>query len=199
MIAYLKGEITFKTPDAVILDVNGMGYLVKISLYTYAKIEKQERTKLYTHYHVNTQDMQPSLFGFADEAERNIFLQLISVKGISVNSGRVILSSMPPEEVRSAILSENEQAFKKVKGVGAKTAKQIILDLKDKILKDSGENTPMKFTPADNTLRTEALAALTSLQINKIQAQKALNKIFKEQPNVKSVEEVIRLALRQLG
>jgi len=173
MIAYLKGEITFKTPDAIILDVNGMGYFIKISLYTYAKIEKQERTKLYTHYHVNTQDMQPSLFGFADEQERNVFHQLISVKGISVNSARVILSTMPPEEVRSAILSENELAFKKVKGVGAKTAKQIILDLKDKMLKDS--------------------------QINKIQAQKVLNKIFRENPNVKSVEEVIRLALRNMG
>lgn len=199
MIAYLKGEITFKTPDAIILDVNGMGYMIKISLYTYAKIEKQERTKLYTHYHVNTQDMQPSLFGFATEQERNTFWQLISVKGISVNSARVILSAMPPEEVRSAILSENEGAFKKVKGVGAKTAKQIILDLKDKMLKDSGEHAPMKFTAADNTIRTEALAALVSLQINKIQAQKALNRIFKENPNIKSVEEAIRLALRSLG
>lgn len=198
MIAYLKGAITFKTPAEITLDVNGVGYAIKISLYTYAKIEKQEHTKLYTHYHVNTQDMQPSLFGFADEQERNIFWQLISVKGISVNSARVILSSMPPEEVRAAILSENEMAFKKVKGVGAKTAKQIILDLKDKMIKESGD-APVDFSPANNTLRAEALSALTALQINKIQAQKALNIVFRENPNIGSVEEVIRLTLRKLG
>lgn len=198
MIAYLKGEITFKTPDQIILDVNGVGYLLKISLFTYAKIEKEERTKLYTHYHVNTQDMKPSMYGFATEMERNTFHQLIDVKGISVNSARVILSAMPPDEVRAAIISENEGAFKAVKGIGAKTAKQIILDLKDKMLKDGGE-APTVFAPANNTLRTEALAALTALQINKIQAQKTLNLIFRENPNVKSVEEVIRLALRQLG
>ena len=198
MIAYLKGAITYKTPAEVILDVNGVGYAVKISLYTYSKIEKLEHTKLYTHYHVNTQDMQPSLYGFADEQERNTFLQLISVKGISVNSGRVILSTLSPEEVRAAIIAENEMAFKKVKGVGVKTAKQIILDLKDKMIKESGA-APASFSAVDNSLRTEALAALMALQINKIQAQKALNAIFRENPSVGSVEEVIRLALRKLG
>ncbi len=198
MIAYVKGEIAFKSPTQVIIDVGGLGYAVKISLYTYARIEKQERTKLFTYYHVNTQDMRPSLYGFADELERSIFLHLIAVKGISVNSARVILSSMTPEEVRVAVVSENEIAFKKVKGVGAKTAKQIILDLKDKLVKESGD-APVEMAPANNAIRQEALSALTSLMVPKIQAQKVLNKILREDPSINSVETLIKLALKQLG
>jgi Holliday junction DNA helicase RuvA len=162
MIAYVKGAITWKTPTQVFVESNGVGYAVNISLHTYAKIEKAEHAKLYTYYHVNMQDYQPSLYGFADEFERNVFLNLIAVKGISVNSARVILSHMAPEEVRNAIVGEDEAAFKRVKGVGAKTAKQIILDLKDKMVKDSGEAVTEKAV-GDASLREDALAALVTL------------------------------------
>ncbi|MEZ5057299.1 MAG: Holliday junction branch migration protein RuvA [Saprospiraceae bacterium] len=198
MIAYLKGEITYKTPTQIFLDVNGVGYSVNISLHTYAKIEKEERAKLYTYYHVNMQDYQPSLYGFADEFERNVFLNLIDVKGISVNSARVILSHMAPDEVRNAVVSEDEGAFKRVKGVGAKTAKQIILDLKDKMVKSSGEAVPEISGGGSPALREDALAALVTLQVPRVQAQKLLQKIMKEHPEAQTTEAIIKLALKQM-
>lgn len=197
MIAYVKGEITWKTPTQVFIETNGVGYAVNISLHTYAKIEKAERTKLYTYYHVNMQDYQPSLYGFADEFERNIFLNLIDVKGISVNSARIILSHMAPDEVRDAIVGEDEAAFKRVKGVGAKTAKQIILDLKDKMVKTSGEAVSAPAS-ADAGLREDALAALITLQVPKVQAQNLLQKIMKEHPEAKTSEALIKLVLKQM-
>jgi Holliday junction DNA helicase RuvA len=198
MIAYLKGEIVRKSPTQVVLDVNGVGYAVNISLNTYSHIEQAERALLFTYYHVNQQDYQPSLFGFADEQERNIFTLLIEVKGVSVNSARVILSSMTAEEVRAAIVGEHEVAFRSVKGIGVKTAKQIILDLKDKMLKDSGDTLPGSLGGRFD-LREEALGALVALQIPKIQAQKVLNQILKENPAVATVEQLIKLALKQLS
>lgn len=199
MIAYLKGEITQKSPTEVILDVGGVGYAVKISLHTYARIEQLDRTKLYTYYHVNQQDFIPSLFGFAEEVERTVFTHLIDVKGVSVNSARVILSSMTPEEVRMAILSENELAFRNVKGIGIKTAKQIILDLKDKMVKDTGPTESAPDLPSSNlALREEALMALIALQFPRIPAQKALNKILKEQPKLDSIETLVKLAIKEL-
>ncbi len=198
MIDYLKGSIAHKNPTQITLDVGGIGYEVQISLHTYAKIEKLENTQLLIHYYVNQQDYVPALFGFADSLERNIFRHLISVSGISVNSGRMILSSMSPDDVRNAIVSDNETAFRSVKGVGVKTAKRIILDLKDKLIKEGGE-TLSKSGALDNTLRDEALSALIALQIPKISAQKALNKVLKESPNTNSVEDLIKRALKQLS
>ncbi|MCB0662147.1 MAG: Holliday junction branch migration protein RuvA [Saprospiraceae bacterium] len=197
MIAYIKGEITYKTPTQIFVEAHGVGYAVNISLHTYAKIEKEERAKLYTYYHVNMQDYQPSLYGFADELERNIFLNLIDVKGISVNSARVILSHMTPEEVRTAIVGEDENAFKRVKGVGAKTAKQIILDLKDKMIKSSGEAVT-EMASGNASLREDALAALVTLQVPKVQAQKLLQKIMQENPEANTTEAIIKLVLKQM-
>lgn len=198
MITFLAGAIAFKSPTHLVVETGGIGYHINISLHTYAKVEKLDSVKLFTYYHVNQQDYIPALFGFAEEFEKMIFVHLISVSGVSVNSARVILSSMSPEEVRGAVVGENEAAFRKVKGIGIKTAKQIILDLKDKLVKEGGD-VPVEFSAQNNTKREEALSALVALQIPKIQAQKALNHVLKENPATDSVEVLIKMALKHLG
>ena len=196
MITYIKGVIAYKSPTYIVVETGGIGYHVNISLHTYSKIEKLETVQIITHLHIK--EDSHTLYGFADEVERKLFLQLISVSGIGTATAQILLSSMNPEEVRMAILQEDVSAFNKVKGIGPKTAKRVILDLKDKMLKDSGEM-PLTIAPsADNTLRQEALSALVSLQINRIQAQKVLNKILREKPELTSVEELIKLAFREL-
>ncbi len=196
MISYIKGPITFKTPTYVVVEAGGVGYHINISLNTYTQIEKLETVKLLTYLQVR--EDSHTLYGFAEGGERDIFTKLISVSGIGTNTARVLLSSMPPAEVRAAILGEDVVAFKKVKGVGPKTAKRIILDLKDKILKDSGEMA-LTVNTLDNTTRDEALQALLSLGFNKIATQKILNKILKEQPEITNVEDLIKAALKQLS
>ena len=197
MIHYIKGEITFKSPTFIVVETGGIGYKVNISLYTYAKIEKLERVKILTTFLVK-EDSQ-TLFGFADDTERQLFSQLLSVSGVGPSTTQVMLSSMEPDEIKSAIIGEDVNAFKKVKGVGPKTAKRIILDLKDKILKEGGDISNM--TPAsaaDNTMRNEALMALVGLGFSKIPAQKALNKILKEQKDIDTVQDLIKAGLNAL-
>lgn len=196
MIYYIQGNITYKSPTFVVLDVQGLGYQLMISLHTYAQIEKLERVKLLTYFHVK-EDSQ-MLYGFAEEAERKLFTQLISVSGIGPSTAQIVLSSMTPDEVRSAIVAEDAQSFNRVKGIGPKTAKRIILDLKDKVLKDSGEDFVPQL-PQDNTIRQEALSALLALGFNRAAVQKALNKILKTEPGVESVEALIKKALQQLS
>lgn len=196
MITYVKGAISHKTPTYIVVEAGGIGYHINISLHTYAKIEKLEHLKILTYFHVK--EDAHTLFGFAEDEERQLFTHLISVSGIGPSTAQVMLSTMNPEEIRAAIIGENEATLRKVKGVGAKTAKQIILDLKSKLLKSGGENS-LPASPSDNTMRQEALSALASLQINKIQAQKALNKVLEEQPGVNTVEDLVRLALKQLS
>ncbi len=198
MIAYIKGDIAFKTPTYIIVEANGIGYHINISLHTYAQIEKLERVKLLTHFYVK--EDQQTLYGFFDNVEKQLFINLISVSGVGPSTARLMLSSMSPSDLRSAIISENIAAFKTVKGIGPKTAKRLILDLKDKLIKDSGEESILSPTasPESNTLRQEALSALVALGYVKIQAQKALNAILKAQPNINSVEKLIKLALNEL-
>ncbi len=196
MISYIKGQITFKNPTFIVVETGGVGYRINITLNTYSQIEKAEQVKILTHFHVK-EDSQ-TLYGFAEEAERNMFRHLIAVSGIGPSTAQTVLSSMNSEDVRAAIIGENVAAFKNVKGIGPKTAKRVILDLKDKLLKDGGD-IPTVVTASGNTLREEALSALLALQINKVQAQKVLNKILKENPNLSKVEDLIRLALRQLN
>jgi len=196
MISYIKGAITFKNPTFIIVETGGIGYKVNISLHTYGKIEKAETIKILTHLQVK--EDSHTLYGFAEGAERKLFRHLISVSGIGPSTAQTMLSSMSPEEARSAIIGENVAAFKTVKGIGPKTAKRLILDLKDKLLKDGGD-TALVAAGVDNTLRNEALSALVSLGFNKIQSQKVLSKILKEQPQIKTVEELIRLSLRQFS
>ena len=136
MIAYLNGEITHKTPTYIYVDCHGVGYHVNISLNTYSKLESLQKIKIFTY--LNVKEDEQSLFGFYDDDERSLFILLISVSGVGVNTARVILSYMNPDEVRTAIIHDNPVALGKVKGIGPKTAKRIILDLKDKVIKETG-------------------------------------------------------------
>lgn len=196
MISYIKGAITYKSPTFVVVEAGDVGYHINISLNTFAQIEKLESVKILTHLHVK--EDSHTLYGFAEEAERTLFILLLSVSGIGPNTARILLSSMTAEEARAAIISENVVAFNKVKGIGPKTAKRIILDLKDKILKDSGAS-QITLSVQDNTIRDEALSALVALGFARIQVQKVLNKILSEHSGVASVEELIKLSLKQLS
>ncbi len=196
MIAYLNGKIAFKSPAFIYVDCNGVGYHVNISLHTYAQIEQVDQVKIFTYLHVK--EDSHTLYGFGTTAERDVFIHLISVSGIGPNTGRVILSYMSPEEVQSAILHENVVALNKVKGVGPKTAKRIILDLKDKVAKTIGDISGI--TPiVNNTLKDEALSALVALGFPKNSIQKTIDKVVKGDPEVNSVESLIKKVLKQLS
>jgi len=195
MITYLRGSITQKTPTYIVIEAAGVGYLVHISLHTFSQIEKNEEVKILTH--LNIKEDSHSLYGFAEETERSLFRHLISVSGIGPNTAQIMLSSLSPEELRSAIIGEQEQVFRAVKGIGPKMAKRIILDLKDKLVKDSGD-LPLTFPSQNNTMREEALSALLALGFQKIAVQKALNHLLKDQ-TIQSVEQLIKLALRELS
>jgi holliday junction DNA helicase RuvA len=196
MIDFIKGQIVFKNPAFIIVETSGgVGYRLNISLNTYAKIEKEESVRLLTH--VQIREDAHVLFGFAEESERQLFQMLISVSGVGPATAQVLLSGMNADEVRSAILSENEAAFNKVKGIGPKTAKRIILDLKDKVKKDGGETMNLNLSGANNTMRDEALSALMALGFQRIAVQKVLNKILLEKAAA-TVEELIKTAIRQL-
>lgn len=196
MITYVKGAITHKNPTYIVVEAGGIGYHINISLYTYALVEKLENVKILTHLHIK--EDSHTLYGFAEASERSLFAQLISVSGIGPSTAQLMLSAMNPEEMRVAIIGEDVNTLKKIKGVGPKTAKRIILDLKDKLLKDAGGDVP-SLLPQDNTLRDEALSALIALGFNRIKAQKALNKVLKEQQGVNSVEELIKLGLKEMS
>jgi len=197
MIDFVKGLIAVKRPTYVIVETaGGVGYRMNISLHTYTQIEKLEQVRLLAYLHIK--EDAHTLYGFAEETERSLFILLISVSGVGPATAQVLLSGMSADEARGAIMSENELAFSKVKGIGPKTAKRIILDLKDKILKESGD-IPLNIAPKDNRIREEALSALVSLGFVRINVQKELNKILQEQPDMKTVEELIRVALKRLS
>ncbi len=200
MITYIKGPITYKSPTHVVVEAGGVGYYIHISLHTYARIEGLEQVKILTHYHVKEDSHQ--LYGFADDEERSLFVRLISVSGVGPSTAQVMLSTMTPEEIRAAIIAENEAMLRRVKGIGQKTAKQIILDLKNVLVKEGGSaggGEALSGQSAGGALREEALLALLSLQVNKVQAQKALNKVLQENPAVARVEDLVRLALQKLS
>ncbi|NBC09909.1 MAG: Holliday junction branch migration protein RuvA [Bacteroidetes bacterium] len=197
MITYVKGNITHKSPTYIVVEAAGIGYHVNISLHTYAQVEKLEAVKVLTHLHIK--EDSHTLYGFAEAAERSLFVHLISVSGIGPNTAQLMLSAMTPDEMRAAVVGEDVNALKRIKGVGPKTAKRIILDLKDKLLKDAGGQAPALAPQMDNTMREEALSALVALQFNRIQAQKALNKVLKTQPSGVNVETLIKLALKELS
>ena len=198
MIGYIHGTLTFISPTYVYLETSGVGYLIHISLQTYSKIEKQDKAKLYTSLIVR--EDSHTLYGFADELEKVIFNHLISVSGVGPNTGRVILSAMTSEEVRGAILTDRPDAFKKVKGVGPKTAQKIILDLKDKMLKiDDLPDIPEFLVPQGNTAADEALSALVALGFVRAKAKATVDKILKESKEDFAVEELIRAALKLLS
>lgn len=197
MYAYLKGEITFRSPAFITLEVNGIGFHVNIPLSTYTAIQGLERTTIYTHFLVK--EDAHTLYGFATQVERAMFVQLIGVTGVGATTAQLILSSMTVDEVRAAIIGEQAHVLQRVKGIGAKTAKQIILDLKNKVTKDASDGSPVLLPAVDNAVREEALSALIALGFNRIAVQKALNQVLKDNASVGKVEDLIKLALKALG
>lgn len=196
MITYIKGEIAFKSPSYIIIEASGIGYRVNISLNTYSALENVNKGKILTYLLVR-EDAQ-TLYGFATEAERALFLHLISVSGVGANTAQVMLSAMSPDEIRVAIIGEQLAILTKIKGIGTKTAKRIILDIKDKLAKESS-GTPIAVTFANNTMRDEALSAMLALGFNKSMAQRSLNRILKANADVPNVETLIKLALKEMG
>lgn len=197
MIAYLQGRITLKTPTHLYIECSGVGYLVHISLHTFAEVEKLEQAKIYTYLHINEQ--AHTLYGFHSEEEKNMFVMLISVNGVGPNTARLVLSSLSTKEVQRAIINGEVSLIQKIKGIGPKTAQRMILELKDKLHKmpvaDMGYDLQgIKVSSGAD----EALAALLMLGFQKVQAEKALSKVQKDHPTVQGVEDLIKLSLKNL-
>ena len=193
MITHLKGRLVKKSPTGVVIDCNGIGYFVHISLNTFSQIPDQESITLLTHLQVKEDDHK--LYGFATLTEREIFRLLISVSGIGTNTARTMLSSLSPEEIRNGISSENVGLIQSVKGIGLKTAQRVIIELKDKVLKIY--NIDKSPSVSNNTNKDEALSALEVLGFGKKQTELVIAKIISQSPN-KSVEEIIKEALKNL-
>lgn len=193
MITHIQGKLVEKNPTDVVIDCNGVGYLLNISLHTYSQIPNQENLKLYSHLIVK--EDSHTLYGFSSLAERELFKMLISVNGVGASTARTMLSSLTPEQVREGIAHGDVGLIQSVKGIGAKTAARVILDLKDKILKvfDIDELSNTK----NNTSKDEALSALEVLGFARKQAERVVDKIVVQQPNA-SVETIIKEALKNL-
>ena len=194
MIYYVKGAFVLKTATQVVVDCAGVGYDVQISLNTYADVEPLSEGLLYT-YHLVREDAQ-MLFGFSTQREKALFELLISVSGVGANTARVILSSLSPTEVEQAILSEDVPTLQGVKGIGAKTAQRIVIDLKDKVVKTAA-GLDAGGPVARSGARADAHAALTTLGISAKQAETVLNKLLKQNPGAPT-EELVRQALQML-
>ena len=192
MITHVKGKLVEKNPAYIVLDCNGIGYLLRISLHTYSKIGDSEACMLYTH--LSIKEDAHTLYGFSDKAERELFRLLISVSGVGPNTAQMILSSLSPSDAQQAILSENVSLLKSVKGIGAKTDQRIILDLKDKLAKQ-GLEVNHSFSK-HNTTREEALSALTMLGFSKNAVEKIIDKELQED-NIE-VEELVKRVLKKM-
>lgn len=193
MITQLQGKIVEKTPAYVVIDCQGVGYMVNISLQTFSALPDSGNVLVYTSFIVR-EDAQ-ILYGFAGKSERHLFEQLISVSGIGASTARIILSSLNARELGSYIQEGNAAALQRIKGIGAKSAQRIIVDLKDKIGKDS----PLPdVTEATTPVKSEALAALIMLGFSRQSAEKALDRTMKEEGGSRPVEEMIKSALKYL-
>lgn len=195
MIAYIDGKLTFKDPTYVIVEANGIGYQIKISLSTYSALKEGERCKLLTY--LSIKEDSHTLFGFSEAQEKKLFMDLISISGLGPTTALMVLSSLSPSELQNAIITEDVRTIQGVKGIGGKTAQRIILELKDKMKKlslvnDSSPNT----VSAHNTVRNEALSALVTLGIPRNTAEKNVDTILKREGSQISLEQLIKLALK---
>lgn len=193
MIAHIQGRLVEKTPTDVVIDCNGVGYQLHISLHTYSLIPDSENIKLFTFLQIK--EDAHTLFGFVEKSEREIFKLLLSVSGIGANIARTMLSSMEPKQILQAIASADVVTIQSIKGIGSKTAQRVILDLKEKVLKvyDLDEVS----MSLNNTNKDEALSALEVLGFNKKLAERVVDKIVKETPDA-SIESIIKQALKNL-
>ncbi len=195
MIAHIQGKLIEKTPTEVIIDCSGVGYLVNISLHTYAQLPESDFVKLHTLLIIR--EDAHTLYGFADKLERNIFSHLISVSGIGANTARTMLSSLSPAQIRQAIITDNVNQIQSVKGIGIKTAQRVILDLKDKMLKVADYNDATSALILNNVQKEEAIAALEVLGIPRKISEKNVDKYIKEYPEA-SAENIIKHVLKNL-
>ena len=196
MITYLKGRLAHKDPTHLVIDVGGIGYEAKISLTTYSQIKDKEDLLIQTYLHIK--EDSHTLFGFYEASERKRFLDLLSINGVGPSTALMILSSLDAKELQAAIAHEDVATIQSVKGIGAKTAQRIVLELKDKMKKEGLlDKTIEIISHVDNTLKVEALSALATLGINKSVADKAINSILKEYGKEIKLEELIKQALKR--
>lgn len=193
MITHIKGRLIEKNPTDVVIDCGGVGYFLHISLHTFSLLPEGETLKLYTHLQVK--EDSHTLFGFAEKSEREIFRLLISVSGIGASTARTMLSSLHPDQVKEAIASNDVATIQSIKGIGAKTAQRVIIDLKDKILKVY--NIDEVSVSQSNTNKDEALSALETLGFNRKIAEKAIDRVLKQSPK-ETVENIIKQALKNI-
>ena len=194
MYAYIDGKLAFKCPTYVVIDAGGVGYHINISLNTYAALKDNEKCKLFTWLHVKEDGH--TLYGFFEEGERRLFLHLISVSGIGPNTGRMILSSITPAEIQTAIVKGDVPLIQRIKGIGPKSAQRMILELQDKLKKEGPDS--LISMPLNNTAKDEALSALVMLGFNKSVAEKSLEAAIKQDNGNLSVETLIKIALKSL-
>ena len=191
MITQIRGRLIEKSPTELIVDCNGIGYSINISLNTFSKIGNEENIKLYTHLIIK--EDSHSLYGFFEKSERSLFKLLISVSGVGASTGRMMLSSLTPNEIVSAIMTENVQVIQSIKGIGLKTSQRVILELKDKVLLEGSEQQELNL----NNESSEAASALEVLGYSQKQTSKILSKIITENPGI-NVETLIKKALNKL-
>jgi Holliday junction DNA helicase RuvA len=195
MISFIKGKKLEIDPTKIIIDVNGIGYELKISLRTYSEIKEHSVVNLFTHLQVK--EDSHTLFGFYDKSERKTFLSLLSISGVGPSTAIMILSSLSSSELNSAIISSDVLTIKSVKGIGLKTAERIILELKDKISKNLNQKNPNNFlVERDNTIKSEALSALSSLGISKNVVNNHIDRVLDTNNNI-SLEDLIREVLKR--
>src|ERR1700761_3152103 len=194
MYAYIDGKLAYKSPSYVVIDAGGVGYHINISLNTYSKLKDAERCKLFTWLHVK--EDAHTLYVFIDEGERRLFLHLISISGIGPNTGRMMLSSITPEEIQNAIISGNITLIQRIKGIGPKSAQRIVLELQDKLRKEGPET--LSTAPISKSVKDEALSALVMLGFARNAAEKVLEQEIARNASVLTVEQLIKLALKSL-
>ena len=195
MIDYIKGQIQELTPTETTLETYGIGYKILISLQTYEKLNGQKDAIVYIHHYLR--EDEELYYGFATKDERELFRLLIGVSGIGASTARMMLSSLTAEEIRNAILAEDINKIKSIKGIGLKSAQRLILELKDKVVKGAGTDSSALFPTSANTATDEAVTALVMLGFTKANVTKAVSAVLKDKPGA-SLEEIIKLALKRL-
>lgn len=193
MIDFIEGRLIEKYPTHAVIECNGVGYHLHISLHTFSSMKDDEHCKLFTH--LSIREDAHVLYGFSARDERELFRQLISVSGVGPSTAQMILSSLSPPEVNKAIMENNVALLKSIKGIGAKSAQRLIVDLKDKLGKHAPE---VEITVEQTSIKEEALAALTQLGFTRIKAERAVDKALKETGEKGAVEHVIKSALKNL-
>lgn len=195
MIEYIKGRLIEISPADATVECYGIGYHILISLQTFSQLEKQTDVKLYIHHYLR--EDEELYYGFATKEERELFRLLIGVSGIGAATARMMLSSLSSEEIRNAIISEDINRIKSIKGIGLKSAQRLILELKDKIVKGTGNEASTIFSTKNNAIAEEAVMALVLLGFTKANVNKAVSSVLKDNPDV-NIESLIKLALKKL-